>query len=118
LKTASHYGHLGVAQFLIDSDVDMNSHDNEGWTPLHSAAGNGHLDVVKLLFERGADFSIHNDSDWTPLDLAFVNGKPEVADFLSGHMAGSMSLDSAVNTTPSAISPPMLCTCQGNMERT
>jgi ankyrin repeat protein len=105
LKMASHQGHLDVVRFLIDSNADVDSRDNEGWTPLHAAASNGHLDVVKLVLERGADFSIRNHSDRTPLDLAFIDGKPEVADFLSRHMAASMSPDGAANTTP-AIGPP------------
>src|SRR6266702_8125596 len=32
---------LDVVRLLIDSSADVNSHDNEGWTPLHSASRQG-----------------------------------------------------------------------------
>ena len=72
---------------------------------MHLAANDGHLDVVKVLLEDGADFSIRDDSDRTPFDVAFDNEQPEVADFLSVHMTGSVPLDRVVNTTSPIVGP-------------
>ena len=35
--------------------------DNNGWTPMHIAAGNGHLEVVRLLLDQGADLAVQNN---------------------------------------------------------
>ena len=105
LNEASVNGHLDVVRLLIDNAADVDFHNDQGQTPLHSAANNGHLDVVKLLLESGANFNIHDTNGKTALDLAFDNGKPEVANFLSGRMAGEMTpvsdgLDSNSNSQP------------------
>ena len=105
LHTASYHGHLGVAQFLVNSGADVNARAHEGWTPLHSAACKGHLDVVKVLLEDGADFRIRDNNDKTPFDVAFDNEQPEVSDFLSIHMTGSVPLDRVVKKTSPTVSP-------------
>ena len=61
----------------------MASRNNNGCTPLHSAALQGHLEIVALLLKCGADRNIRNLDDKTPLDLASENGKHEVANVLS-----------------------------------
>lgn len=35
--------------------LNVNTQDNAGWTPLHEACNNGYSDVVKALLEYGAD---------------------------------------------------------------
>jgi hypothetical protein len=78
----------------------------KGGPPLHSAARNGHLDTVKFLLESGTDFDTLSDDKKTPLDLAFDNGKPEVANFLSGFTACSISSDGMVKPSSTHLQLP------------
>ncbi|RPA96892.1 ankyrin [Choiromyces venosus 120613-1] len=51
---ASMEGRIGVVKALLEwSDIDPNSLDNDGRTPLCCASGKGHVDVVKALLEQG-----------------------------------------------------------------
>jgi ankyrin repeat protein len=43
--------------------------NNEGWTPLHSAAYRCHIDVVRVLLDHGADPTIRDNNGMTPLEL-------------------------------------------------
>ena len=55
LAIASAFGSIaGVSLLLRRNDIDLNSMDNEGRTPLFRALNNGHEDVLKLLLEAGA----------------------------------------------------------------
>ncbi|KAK4077003.1 uncharacterized protein Triagg1_3970 [Trichoderma aggressivum f. europaeum] len=54
LSWASAGGHMAVAEFLLQMAADVNSQDNDGWTPLRRASERGHEDVVRLLLEKGA----------------------------------------------------------------
>lgn len=36
-----------MVQFLVESGSDVNTGDNEGWTPLHAAASCGFIQIVK-----------------------------------------------------------------------
>jgi ankyrin repeat protein len=51
-------GHLDVVRLLLQSGAVVDTQDNDGWTPLHSASQSkndgGHLDVVRLLLQSGA----------------------------------------------------------------
>ena len=65
-------------------DVNLDSKDDEGHTPLWLAAKNGHSSVVKLLLERNdvdPDTSVDGD---TPLTVAVDNGHEEVVRLLLG----------------------------------
>ena len=55
---ASFGGHLNVARFLIENQVDMNSFSDGGWTSLHSASQHGHADVMQLLLDNGVDVNV------------------------------------------------------------
>ena len=66
----------------------MTERSNDGWTPLHLAAGNGHLEVVKLLLEKSADVTVANNGGWTPLNSAASNGHNEMVKLLLEKGAG------------------------------
>ena len=48
----------------------MNAKDEDGYTPLHSAAGFGQKEVAELLIAKGADVNAKLDDGRTPLDWA------------------------------------------------
>jgi ankyrin repeat protein len=70
------------AKTLISAGVDVNQHDEQGWTPLNFAAGKGNLPMVKLLVEKGADiFKVGRDQR-TPYMIALAAGRVSVVKFL------------------------------------
>ena len=49
-----HSGHASVVQYILDQGIDVDTADNDGWTPLHYAAQEGYVEVMKILLARGA----------------------------------------------------------------
>jgi hypothetical protein len=67
---------------LIESGVDINQQDEQGWTPLNWAAGKGNLALVNLLVENGADvFKVGRDLRM-PYMIALAAGHVDVVKFL------------------------------------
>lgn len=52
------YGHLGIAEILINNNADITITDDSGGTALMSACFNGHYIIVKKLLENGSDPNI------------------------------------------------------------
>jgi ankyrin repeat protein len=80
LYNASKTGDEKVVQMLLGQDLDPNSKDHHGRTPLWWSASNGHVSVAALLLERD-DIRLNetDDNGWTPLHEAAGNGyKPIV----------------------------------------
>ncbi len=67
---------------VMGKGADLSVANNNGWTPVKSAAGQGHLEVVKFLVEQGADLTVADDNGWTPVQSAAGNGHLEVVNFL------------------------------------
>jgi ankyrin repeat protein len=75
-------GDVAAVKELIDSSVDINQQDEQGWTPLSWAAGKGEIDMVRLLVENGADlFKVGRDQR-TPYMIALAAGRVEAVKFL------------------------------------
>ena len=76
-ETAFHVsvkmGHEGIFRSFLElrkKDVDFNSRDGSGRTPLHLAAEAGSADTVKLLIDAGAEISALTPTGLTPLQVA------------------------------------------------
>jgi hypothetical protein len=83
LKCAINTGHEAVVELLIvRDDVDVNTKDKGGRTPLSRAALNGHEAVVKLLLEKGAELEAKDEDGRTPLLWAARNGHEAVVKLL------------------------------------
>ncbi|KAF1328865.1 histone H3 methyltransferase, partial [Globisporangium splendens] len=98
LHYAADFGHLDVVQILLECattpkvspsselgtsvhhQVDVNTRDACGWTPLMRAAANGHTKIVEVLLHGGAD----------PL-LTSVEGRTAL------HWAGSRGMDETMS---------------------
>ncbi|KAL6799179.1 ankyrin repeat-containing domain protein [Trichoderma sp. SZMC 28013] len=74
LHIATQRGHEAMMTLLLDEGFDLESQDEEGWTPLQHAAANGHEAVVKLLLQKGANPESKNKGGQTPLFEAAKNG--------------------------------------------
>ncbi|MBK5199226.1 MAG: quinoprotein dehydrogenase-associated putative ABC transporter substrate-binding protein [Methyloceanibacter sp.] len=61
---------LDRVKFLVSKGADVNQPDNQGWTPLLSAARQRHDDMVKVLLELGADPNLAKSDGTTPLIAA------------------------------------------------
>jgi len=75
---------------LLDQKAEMDVRDNNGDTPLHSAAACGDVDVSRLLLKRGADVNAENDEGSTPLHRASEvssTGNSEIVRLLLNHGA-------------------------------
>jgi len=70
---------LERARELIDTGVDVDAADRDGFTPLHFAAQQGAVDVARLLLNRGAAVDPANRHGNTPLFTAVFNSKGEGA---------------------------------------
>ena len=85
LHEAASWGHMEIAELLIDNGADVNVKSGFGQTPLHWAAGNEGRQVAELLIAKGADVNAKDDYGNTPLDRAIQFKKPETADLLRKH---------------------------------
>eukprot|EP00919_Chromeraceae_sp_WS-2016_P017399 GHVR01041453.1.p1 GENE.GHVR01041453.1~~GHVR01041453.1.p1 ORF type:complete len:327 (+),score=38.55 GHVR01041453.1:259-1239(+) len=57
LQMAARRGHLDIVKELTKTEVDVNTKDTEGWSPLTKAVYNGHVGVVKYLIGKGFDLN-------------------------------------------------------------
>ncbi|KAF1790050.1 Ankyrin repeat-containing domain [Phytophthora cactorum] len=82
LHDAAASGNIDSVKSLVEQDVDIDTQDAYGKTPLMYAAENGHLDVVQYLVKQGADKKKQDNGGRIPLVVAADKGKHEVAWYL------------------------------------
>ena len=67
------HGQTEATRLLIENGADVNRKDDNGSTPLHSAAVFGRAEVAKLLVENGANLQVRNDDGATPADALHLD---------------------------------------------
>ena len=83
LDNSVQAGNIQVVKHNIAIGADVNSKDESGSTPLHSAADFGHKEVAELLITKGADVNAKSsDVGWTPLLGAAGKGHKEIVELL------------------------------------
>ncbi|MCI0443422.1 ankyrin repeat domain-containing protein [bacterium] len=81
LWTAVEWGHVEVAQVLIDAGLNVNEPGEYGETMLMRSL-NGKLAMVETLIKAGADVNKANDYKMAPLAVAAEQGKIDVVQAL------------------------------------
>ncbi|MCD7463130.1 hypothetical protein HAX54_050014 [Datura stramonium] len=93
-NSADRFLHYAAAMDRVDlmeilcvgyADIDLNSIDSQGRTPLHIAAIHGHVEVIQFLVSVGSDPDMLDSQGWTPLHFAAHQGHVEAVDFLLNH---------------------------------
>jgi ankyrin repeat protein len=80
LSYAIRYGHLTTFHLMLEyPEVDLNSTNVDGRTPLFTAAAKGRTTFVKPLLSRGVDRSIKDKSGKTAEDIAVEAGNYMIA---------------------------------------
>jgi uncharacterized protein len=71
--------HAGIARALVTADADVNSKQQDAFTPLHEAAQNGDLELVEFLLAHKAEPTARLTDGRTPAELARDHGHEVVA---------------------------------------
>ncbi|XP_077404838.1 histone-lysine N-methyltransferase EHMT2 [Vanacampus margaritifer] len=83
LHHAAKQGNLETVNILLETgQVDVNSQDNGGWTPIIWAAEHKHVDVIKVLLNRGADVTINDKELNVCLHWAAYAGNLDIAEMV------------------------------------
>ncbi len=82
LHKAARYGHLDIAQLLIQRGADVRVQNDMGITPLHKAAFWGHQAVAELLLDVGADPNARDQIGETPMKKAVEGKHPRIVELL------------------------------------
>ena len=76
-------GETDLVRSLVESGVDVNYRDEDGFTGLMVAADRGDIAMVKALVSLGSDETLTYDGRHTAEHLALQSGRRAVAEFLS-----------------------------------
>ena len=71
-----------IINFLINNNVDIESKDRRGYTPLHSASYFGSFDNVKTLRILGANQESMGNCKFSPLFSAILGCQPDIIKYL------------------------------------
>ena len=87
--TANRHTHVGpnpssaeLIRMIEAHPNRINAKDEDGRTPLHTAAICGYKDVAELLIAKGADVNARGKYERTPLHEAVANGRRDVVELL------------------------------------
>ena len=85
IHEAAEAGNIESVKQAIADGADVNAKNEDGVTPLSSAAYFGHKKVVELLIAKDADVNAKDNLGDTPIDWAVAWDEPEIADLLRKH---------------------------------
>lgn len=87
-------------QELLQSGIDINAKDKDGWTPLMYAASKKATDIAKILIEAGADLNATDNCGWTALMDAVDRNSIDIVRLL---IDAGADLDTKNNSETTAI---------------
>ena len=71
LHWASDRGQVGVVEYLLSQNVNLDEVSLDKQTALHIASGCGHVEIVVLLLTKGADVNLLDEDLLTPKEVAY-----------------------------------------------
>ena len=77
MHLAAAIGKRDVVELLLLKGADVNTRDQNRWTPLHVATANDQKEVVELLLAKGADVNAKDKNLVTPMRWAESAGYPD-----------------------------------------
>jgi len=83
INCASECGSENILKYLFEQGVNINLQDENGQTPLMSAAKSGWDKNIEIILEYGADISIKDIKSMTALDYAKEKKNKEIIKLLS-----------------------------------
>ncbi|XP_065576364.1 uncharacterized protein LOC136037570 [Artemia franciscana] len=98
LHISAERGHLGLVDYLIKSNAEINAKSGRAFTPLHFAAFRGHLKVVKVLIQNGANVNAVDIQNCTPLHHASGNHQEQIVNVLLENGANVNAVEKNNNT--------------------
>jgi uncharacterized protein len=78
---------LKAIGLFLHCDINVDSCDMRGWSPLMLAAFNGNLPLAKIFIEFSANLSLKDKGGFTPLHWAAFNGHEDVVKHFVTHNA-------------------------------
>jgi ankyrin repeat protein len=104
-------GTVEISEFLLVQGADVNTRDDEGWTPLLVAIRRGNAQLARFLVEHGADPDVRckcrgwRSGGWTPLTMALSRGDDTLIGLLlefgaDVNLATGSPVSPGSNTTP------------------
>uniref|UniRef100_A0A8H7TTB6 Nephrocystin 3-like N-terminal domain-containing protein n=1 Tax=Bionectria ochroleuca TaxID=29856 RepID=A0A8H7TTB6_BIOOC len=82
LQAASTWGHLDIAQMLIQKGANINAQGGKYGNALHAALEEGHLDIAQMLIQKGADINAQGGKYGNALQAALEEGHLYIAQIL------------------------------------
>jgi tetratricopeptide (TPR) repeat protein len=97
---AAWAGHTHTVQALLDAGAKVNARDENGLTPLMSAAGEGHTATVQALLDGAAEVDARGKDGGTALMLAAENGHTAIVELLKEAGAAALPRQALILDVP------------------
>lgn len=96
---------------LISKGANVNTTDDNMWSPLHSCCSSGYFEIAKLLLENGADCKARTSSGCTPLHYAASKGHEDIVKLIITKDKSVIDIQDVYGRTPIFMSA-----CSGKQE--
>lgn len=87
LRSSAFNGQYKTIEHLIKANANINSTDEDGWTPLMWAITNNKKEVIQLFLDNGAHVNIHSKMNTTPLSIALMRLNNDIIELLKKYGA-------------------------------
>lgn len=82
LSNAATAGDVVRVRYLLEHGADIDTQDDEGYTPLLTAVKTRYTELTRFLIQQGADVNRADRDGWTPLMYAAWRDSPEIVGML------------------------------------